>query len=216
MNEFIPKETVQEVLTFPYMDYPERNLRKETCERFGVRAGLSVHNGEVDSYYFPSYNQKGKIVGFTKQDLTKGKEEKGHWTAIGTVSISNKLFGQDVAETIERKRNNLVLTEGQIDAMSVYQALVDNVKGTKYEGMEPFVCSIPLGTKNAVESVMHNKELVESYDSLTFFFDADEATPAELKKGIMKGAEARHAVAGALMGNGQSLFTITLCHSYAS
>lgn len=210
MNEYTPRETVQEIMSFPFVAMPERNLTKETCERFGVRAAVSVQDGTtVEAYYYPSYNQKGKIVGYTKQDITKGKEEKGHWTAVGSVSISNKLFGQDVAEKIDRKRSNLIITEGQIDAMSAFQALVDNVKGTKYQGLEPMVVSIPLGTKNSVESVIHNREFVESHDALTIFFDADECTPAELKKGIMKGAEARHAVAGALMGNGQSLFVVT-------
>lgn len=210
MNEYTPRETVAEINEFPFMAMPERKLTKETCERFGVRAAVNVKDGStVEAYYFPSYNQKGKIVGYTKQDITKGKEEKGHWTAIGSVAIGNKMFGQDVAEKIDRKRSNLIITEGQIDAMSAFQALVDNVKGTKYEGLEPMVVSIPLGTKNAVESVMHNREFIESHDALTIFFDADECTPAEAKKGIMKGAEARHAVAGALMGNGQSLFVVT-------
>lgn len=210
MNEYTPRETVAEINEFPFMAMPERKLTKETCERFGVRAAVNVKDGStVEAYYFPSYNQKGKIVGYTKQDITKGKEEKGHWTAIGSVAIGNKMFGQDVAEKIDRKRSNLIVTEGQIDAMSAFQALVDNVKGTKYEGLEPMVVSIPLGTKNAVESVMHNREFIESHDALTIFFDADECTPAEAKKGIMKGAEARHAVAGALMGNGQSLFVVT-------
>lgn len=210
LSEYTPKEKVADVSSFPFMEMPERNISKQTCERFGVRASVSPRDGKtVEAYYFPSFNQKGKVVGYMKQDLSKSKGEDGHWTAIGSVSIGNKLFGQDVAEKIDRKRANLIITEGQIDAMSVFQALVDNVKGTKYAGLEPFVVSIPLGTKNAVESVMHNREFVESHDALTIFFDDDEATPAEAKKGIMKGAEARHAVAGALTGNGQSLFVTT-------
>ena len=36
----------------------------------------------------------------------------------------------------------------------MYQALIDQVKGTKYEGLEPFVVSIPLGTANAVEAIL--------------------------------------------------------------
>lgn len=209
-NEFVPKETVAEVSSLPFADMPERGIRKETCERFGVRAAMSVKDGVTpEAFYFPSYNQKGKLVGYKKQDLTKGKEEKGHWTAIGSVSINNKMFGQDVAESIQRKRNNLVTTEGEWDALSTYQACVDSVKGGKFEGLEPFVVSIPLGTANAVESVLHNKDFVESYDAFTFFFDDDYATPAEQKKGVLKGHEAREAVAGALVGNGQSLFVIS-------
>lgn len=210
LSEFVPRETLSDIAGFPFVEMSDRGISKETCQRFGVRAAISQKDGKtVEAFYFPSFNQKGRLVGYMKQDLTKVKGEAGHWVAIGIVSISNKMFGQDVAEKVDRKRSNVIVTEGQIDAMSVFQSLVDNVKGTKYANLEPFVVSIPLGTKNAVESVMHNREFVESHEALTIFFDADECTPAESKKGLMKGAEARHAVAGALMGNKQSLFVVT-------
>lgn len=205
-----PKERVEDVLSYPFKAYPERGISKKTCEKFGVRAGLSEADGEtVDAYYFPSFNQKGKIVGYMKQDLTKSKEETGHWVAVGSVTISNKLFGQDVVETVPRKRNNLIITEGQLDCMSVYQSCVDDVKGTKFDGLVPFVCSIPLGTANAVEAILHNEDMIKSFDALTIFFDDDYCTPAEKQKGIMKGHEAREAVAGALVGSGLSLMTLS-------
>lgn len=207
---FEPKETVVEVTTFKSADIPDRGIRKETLERFGVKVAVSQEDGKTPTaVYFPSYNQKGKVVGYTKQDLTKGKEEKGHWSAIGSVTIGNKMFGQNVAEAQNRKRNNLVVTEGQWDCLSVFQSLVDNVKGTKYEGIEPLVVSIPMGTANAVESILHNEGYVLSHDALTIFFDDDHCTPAELAKKIMKGHEAREAVANALVGSGLSLFTVT-------
>lgn len=203
------KETVQEIEKFPFVAYPERGISKATCERYGVRAGLSEKDGTTpEFFYFPSFNQKGKVVGYMRQDLSKDKSEKGHWTAVGSVAIGNKLFGQDVAESVNRKKNNLVITEGQWDCLSVYQSLVDNVKGTQYEGLEPFVVSIPLGTANAVEAILHNETLVKSHDALTIFFDDDYCTPAEAKKGIVKGHEAREAVAGALIDAGIPMFTI--------
>lgn len=209
------KEKVEDILKYPFVDATDRGVRKDVCEKFGIRAALSQQDGKtVEAYYFPSYNQKGKVVGFAKQDITKTKEEKGHWSAIGAVNIGNKMFGQDVAESIQRKRNNVVITEGQWDAVSVYQAQVDNVRGTKYEGMEPFVVSIPLGTANAVESILHNKEFIESFQDMTMFFDDDYCTPAELKKGIKKGHETRHAVAGAMVGNGQSLFYVPVEYGF--
>jgi len=207
---FEPKETLQEVSTFKAVDVPERGIRKETLERFGVKVAVSTEDGKTPiAVYFPSVNQKGKVTGYAKQDLTKTKGEKGHWSCIGSVTIGNKLFGQNVAEQQNRKRNNLVITEGQWDALSVYQALVDNVKGTKYEGLEPLVVSIPMGTANAVESILHNEDYVLSHDALTIFFDDDHCTPAELKRNIMKGHEAREAVANALVGSGLSLFTVS-------
>ena len=207
---FEPKETLQEVSTFKAVDVSERGIRKETLERFGVKVAVSTEDGKTPvAVYFPSVNQKGKVTGYAKQDLTKAKEEKGHWSCIGSVTIGNKLFGQNVAEQQNRKRNNLVITEGQWDTLSVYQALVDNVKGTKYEGLEPLVVSIPMGTANAVESILHNEDYVMSHDALTIFFDDDHCTPAELKRNIMKGHEAREAVANALVGSGLSLFTVS-------
>lgn len=210
VDNFEPKETLEEVNSLKSFDVPERNIRKETLERFGVKVGISETDGKtIVAVYFPSVNQKGKVVGYTKQDLTKNKEEKGHWSCIGSVSISNKLFGQNVSESQNRKRNNLVITEGQWDCLSVYQALVDNVRGTKYDGLEPLVVSIPMGTANAVEAILHNENYVLSHDALTIFFDDDYCTPAEQQKKIMKGHEAREAVANALVGAGISLFTVT-------
>lgn len=203
------KETVDEVLKYPIVEAKDRGIRREICERFGIRAGLSEKDGKTaEAYYFPSYNQKGKIVGFMKQDITKNKEEHGHWSAVGTVSIGNKLFGQDVAESINRKRTNLICTEGAWDCVSTFQALIDSVKGTKFEWMEPQVVSIPLGTGNAVEALLHNEEYIKTHDAITFFFDEDYCTPAELKKGILKGHEAREACAAALIDSGLSIMSI--------
>ena len=209
-EEYVPKETVAEISKYPFKAIESRGLTKATCERFGVRVGLNEEDGvTVDSVYFPSYNQKGKIVGYKKQDLTKDKSEKYHWSAVGSVSISNKLFGQEVAESIQRKRASLVYTEGEYDAMSCFQAMKDQVRGTKYEGMEPFIVSVPLGTTNAVEAILHNEEFVQTFDSLCIFFDDDYCTPAEKAKSILKGHEAREAVCSALVGSNLSLFTVT-------
>jgi hypothetical protein len=208
MNE-APKEKLTDVAKYPIREIEDRGIRKETCERFGVRAALSTTDGSTPiAYYFPSYNQKGKIVGYMKQDITKDKSETGHWTAIGSVTIGNKLFGQNVAEAVERARKNIVVTEGQIDTLSAYQSCLDGVSGTKWDGLEPFVVSIPMGTANAVEALLHNQDYIKSFESLTTFFDNDECTPAESKKGIMKGKEATEAVMGTFVGTGLSLFTI--------
>lgn len=209
-NEIYTKESVSDINDYPSKDIESRGLRKEILEKFGVKVAVSQEDGKTpEAIYFPSYNQKGVVVGYTKQDLTKDKEETGHWSTIGSVKIGNKLFGQNVSEKANRKRTNIVITEGQHDCLSVYQSLVDSVRGTKYEGIEPMVVSIPLGTKNAVESILHNEEYIKSHDAITLFFDDDKTTPAEAKKGIVKGHEAVDAVAGAMLGSGVKIFTVT-------
>lgn len=214
-DPYVPKETLKEVSEYPFKDIESRGIRKETCERFGVRVGVSEEDGKtIEAVYFPSYNQKGKVIGYKKQDLTKDKSEDYHWSTVGSVTISSKLFGQEVAEAVQRKRGTLVYTEGEWDCMSCHQAMVDQVKGTKYAGMEPFVVSVPLGTANAVEATLHNNEFIQSFDNLCIFFDDDYCTPAEKQKGIMRGHEAREAVASALVGSQLSLFTVTTGGSY--
>lgn len=213
-NVVEPKESVQDVLELPFRGNQERGVTRQTCEKFGVRAAVSEKDGKtVVSYYFPSLNARGEVTGFMKQDLTKPKDESGHWTAVGKVGINNKLFGQDIAEQINRKHTNFTVTEGQWDCLSVYQSQLKSLEDTKYEGQEPFVVSIPLGTKNSVEALLHNKDFVKSFDSMTIFFDDDSCTPAEIKKGIMRGKEAREAVAAAFIGE-VNLFSVLPQYGY--
>lgn len=215
-KEFESKETIQEVEKYPFLANEERGITKETCERYGVRCAVSPTDGKTPiAYYFPSYNKKGKIVGYMKQDLSKNKEERGHWQAVGSVAISNMLFGQNVADSIERKKKALITTEGQWDCLSVFQACKDKVANhPKYSGLEPFVVSIPLGTANASESVLQNLEWVKQFEEFITFFDNDSCTPREKKKGIMKGIEATEAVLSSLVGNGVKLFTLTAPEGY--
>lgn len=215
-KEFESKETIQEVEKYPFLANEERGITKETCERYGVRCAVSPTDGKTPiAYYFPSYNKKGKIVGYMKQDLSKNKEERGHWQAVGSVAISNMLFGQNVADSIERKKKALIITEGQWDCLSVFQACKDKVANhPKYSGLEPFVVSIPLGTANASESVLQNLEWVKQFEEIVTFFDNDSCTPREKKKGIMKGVEATEAVLSSLVGNGVKLFTLTAPEGY--
>lgn len=213
-NVVEPKESVQDVLELPFRGNQERGVTRQTCEKFGVRAAVSEKDGKtVVAYYFPSLNSRGEVTGFMKQDLTKPKDEGGHWTAVGKVGINNKLFGQDIAEQINRKHTNFTVTEGQWDCLSVYQSQLKSLEDTKYEGQEPFVVSIPLGTKNSVEALLHNKDFVKSFDSMTIFFDDDSCTPAEIKKGIMRGKEAREAVAAAFIGE-VNLFSVLPQYGY--
>lgn len=209
-QEYTPRETVKEVEGYPFRDIPGRGITKAVCQKFGVRVGISEEDGQtIEAVYFPSYNQKGKITGYKKQDLTKDKNEKYHWSTVGSVVITNKLFGQEQIEKVNRKRTVLTTTEGEWDMLSSYQAVVESLKGTKYEGLEPFVVSIPMGTANAVEAVLHNEAFVQSFDGLNIFFDDDYCTPAEKQKSIMRGHEAREAVANALVGSQLTLFVTT-------
>ena len=79
-----PKETIEDVLKYPFKGFRDRGIRKDTLEKFGVRSSVSEQDGKTPTaFYFPSYNNKGEVTGFMKQDLTKRKDEDFHWTAVG-------------------------------------------------------------------------------------------------------------------------------------
>jgi hypothetical protein len=196
------KEAVKDIETYPILAIPSRNLTKETCELLGIRSGLSEEDGStVVAHYFPYYDQRGKLVGYKKRDLTKDKAEKGHFTTIGGVSVTCKLFGQQYAESLHRKRKNLIFVEGEYDVASALQAMIDSVQDTRYSTLRPFIVGLSCGTANAVEATLHNEEFVKSFETVTLGFDGDETTPAEKKKGIKRGKEATEDVAGALLSD---------------
>lgn len=209
------KETVAEVNEYPTVEIPERRISQKTLEIFGIKTALDQTDGVTPvAVYFPYYDEKGKLTGYKKQDLTVDKSEKYHWTTVGKVGISCGLFGSEVVKGTNRKRKTLILTEGEWDALSVYESMLDSVKNTTYEGLQPFVCSIGLGTANAVQHVVQNRDFVTSFSELLLFFDNDSATPQEKKKGIMRGKEAREAVAGALMDGDVALYMSQVDHPY--
>lgn len=184
------KETVAEVNKLPFADYPERGIRPETYKKFGVKMALSTTDRSIAAIYFPFYNEDNKLTGYKKRDLTLDKYDTGHFSVVGKVGVTSKLFGQQVAESISRPKKKLVVAEGEFDLLSVWQASLDSVADTKYEGMEPFVVSLSCGTGNARAAVSTNISFVESFDRVTIAFDNDSATPEEAAKKVKKGREA--------------------------
>ena len=193
------KETVEDVNSLPIRAIPHRAISTEAAEYFGIRSSVSESDGKtITASYFPYYDQDGKLTGYKKRDWTVPKEGDNHFTVVGTVKISCQMFGQQ--KLTKGCSKKIYITEGEMDAPALYSALLESVKGTKYEGkVRPSVISIPLGTSNAVESFAHNDTFIKSFQDIVLAFDADTATPKEKLKNILKGKEATEAVAGYLL-----------------
>lgn len=213
VSDFATKETKAEVDSYPIKSIPSRGISKATCELLGIRSGISEEDGKtVTAHYFPYHDQRGNITGYKKRDLTKDKAERGHFTAIGSVGVSSKLFGQQYAETVQRKRNNLIVVEGEYDVASALEAMIASVKGTKYEDLRPFIVGLSCGTANAVEAVLHNEHFVKTFAELSLALDGDEATAKEKQKGIKRGKEATEDIASAMLGD--NVYVIEYGHEY--
>lgn len=195
MEKTWTKETVKEILEYPFAEAPDRGVTDEVCEMLGIRMTVSEQDGETPTaYYFPYYNQAGEVAGFKKRDLTKPKKERGHFTTVGDVSIDCKLFGQQLAEEQSRKRRKLIYAEGEWDVAAAISATLEDRKGTKFEGVSPFVVGLSCGTGNCEEATEVNRGFLESFDEVCLAFDNDEANEKEKRKKVKKGREATEAV----------------------
>ncbi len=57
-TKYVAKETLEDVLKYQFANLPERGIRKEIYEKFGVRMSLSETDGKTPTaIYFPYYDQ---------------------------------------------------------------------------------------------------------------------------------------------------------------
>jgi twinkle protein len=133
-------------------DLVSRRIYAGTCAKYGYQ--VVQHRGQTVQVA-TSRHADGSIA--LQKVRTKDKD---FWT-IGDPADA-PLFGQHLWRGGGKR---LVITEGEIDALSVAQ--VFNLSWP--------VVSIPLGAGNAVKSIKRNLEYVEGYDVVVFMFDMDDA-----------------------------------------
>lgn len=171
------KMSIAEVLTYPVRELNDRSLTKETCEAFGVRVSLSERDGVTPtSHYYPVY-KKDKLSGFKERQV---KDKKFFTSGDCT---DPELFGQ---HRIKNPSKTLYITEGELDALSLYQVLR---KYSSYDDWDPSVVSLARGSAAAASDIANNYEFVDSFEKVVLLFDND--TP---------GLEATEAVAKILAG----------------
>lgn len=97
----------------------KRGISEEICNRYKV----TVRNDNRNILVFPFYNEKGELVTvkYRNSNFRKGIDHNKEWFEAGTQPI---LFGMQEAKNTSLP---LVITEGQIDALSLAQCGVDNV-----------------------------------------------------------------------------------------
>ena len=127
----------------------KRRISERTCEKFKC-----YRDGEQLRFYY--YNGSGTLVGAKVK--SKGKDFK----CEGKV---NTLYGMQLfRHKTTNKTKKLVIVEGEMDALSVWEA-------------QPNwdVVSIPNGAAAAKKAIQNNYEWINYYDKIVLFFDNDEA-----------------------------------------
>jgi twinkle protein len=146
----------------------ERALNGPTLEAFGCTVEVSAVDGVTPvTVYFPA-RQGGKVTGYKARLLA----EKRMW-CVGSMADVD-LFGWHLATQSGAKR--LYITEGEYDALALWQALVDRNRGTEYERFRPAVVSLTRGAGHtAKELARHADAIRRNFKEVVLVFDQDEA-----------------------------------------
>ena len=140
------------LLDIEFQPLTKRGITEETCRKWGY--GVATFNGEpvqVANYK----NDKGELI--AQKVRTRSKD----FITLGKTKSLN-LWGENLWRDGGKM---IVITEGEIDALSVSQGAFNN----KYP-----VASLPTGAAGAVRSIKRSIEWLEKFDSVIFLFDQDE------------------------------------------
>lgn len=148
-----PSSHLRLILEGVYQALPKRHLQEITLSKFGYTVGSYLGS---PVHIAPYYDRTGQLVAQHLRFPDKAFKWLGNPRGV-------QLFGQPLWRDTGGKM--LVITEGELDAMSVSQA-----QDNRYP-----VVSIPSGAKGAARAIKDNLEFVESYDRVVFAFDNDEA-----------------------------------------
>ena len=128
-----------------------RGIHEDTCKKFNYEVG--EHRGE--KVQIANYYKDGQRVA----QHTRNKNKEFKW--IGDAK-SVDLFGQHLWRDGGKR---LVITEGEIDAMTISQAF-----GNKWQ-----VVSVPSGASSAKKYLQQQIEWLEKFEEVVLAFDSDPA-----------------------------------------
>lgn len=132
-----------------YAPLKARKISEETCRKYGYR--IAEVNGK--KVQLAPYYKDGELVALKTRNANK------EFSVVGD-GKKMEFFGQHLFNDGKM----LVITEGEIDAMSVSQ-----IKGNKWP-----VVSLPNGAQGAERSIKSNYEWLMGFEEIILMFDNDE------------------------------------------
>lgn len=148
-----PARLPRELIQGEHKPLAKRGLSMKTAQQFDYRVG--VQRGEAVQIA-PYHDATGRVVA---QKIRPADKSKMHW--VGDKANALPLFGQAKWKAGGRM---IVVTEGELDAMSVAQAM---------NNTWPAV-SIPDGAQSAAKAVAKAIDYLESFQRVVFMFDMDD------------------------------------------
>jgi twinkle protein len=137
---------------------PARKLDDRTCQKYNYQVGS--FDGQK-CHIAPFYDAEGTMV--AQKVRLPGKDFK----VLGDLKSALPLYGQHLCRDGGKL---IVVTEGEIDAMSVTQAM----------GLTWPAVSVPQGAPSAKKFIAKALGFLEAFDKVVFMFDQDEVGQAAL------------------------------------
>lgn len=166
------RETLEEIrVLYPTISLENRFLTKESLEYFDIKIGLSEQDGKTPTLHYYPYYKGDELVAYKVRVIAN----KNMWV-IGSAKDCD-MFGW--AQALGSGAKTLYITEGELDAVALYQALKDRNKKTKWEEHNPAVVSISKGATGARKDIInHLAQIRASFKDVVLVFDQDDAGKA--------------------------------------
>lgn len=131
-----------------------RGISQETCRKYGYGVTPTFPTHGPIFQVAPYHDAKGRVV------AQKVRTPDKKFTITGDISKAG-LFGQQISRAGGKM---IVITEGEIDAMSVTEAM----------GLGWPALSVPNGAAGAAKALGKHLEFLESFEKVVLAFDDDE------------------------------------------
>lgn len=140
-----------------------RSIDDSVYAKFGVRHAFAEDTGEVIEQYYPC-TQEGQLVGYKVREVPKNFYSKGRTGA------DCELFMQF---RFNRGGKYVIITEGEIDALSAYQMLSEYNESKGWD-FETAVVSPTTGA-NSHKQIAGQFRFFDSFENIIISYDNDKA-----------------------------------------
>lgn len=161
-------QEISEIEEYSSLALPDRKLKQSSMEYFKIKVALSEADGETPIMHHYPYYIDGNLRGYKTRLIANKKM----W-AVGDLSGVD-LFGWEQAVTAGGKK--LFITEGELDAVALYQICKEANAGTKWAEFNPAVVSLSHGAASAAKILSRFlPKIKRQFKEIVLVFDTDQA-----------------------------------------
>ena len=160
-------EEIEEISSYGVIDLPDRRLRAEALDLYGIKIGVSEQDGKTPTFQYFPYRKGNELTSY-KVKLLDGKK---FWSIGDQRDVD--LFGWKEAKESGARR--LIITEGENDAVALAR-IFEMYEKEQYKDTIPAVCSLPHGAASAGKDMARlYPEIKKYFKEIAICFDDDEA-----------------------------------------